>query len=120
MSSARFLRYASIAALSGLIVVTTAWELAISPLRPGGSWLALKALPLLFAAKGVIQGNTYTYRWALMLVLAYLAEGCVRSYSETPPSSSLALAEIALAAAFFVTAIAFVRAKIKETRRQAR
>jgi uncharacterized membrane protein len=111
MNTARRLRYASIAALSGLIVAATSWELALAPLRPGGSWLALKALPLLFAVRGVIQGNTYTYQWATMLVLAYVAEGCVRFYSENPPSSSLALAQLALAAAFFVTAIAYIRTK---------
>jgi uncharacterized membrane protein len=120
MNRARWLRYASIAALSGLIVIATAWELALAPLRPGGSWLALKALPLLFAVEGVVRGHTYTYRWATMLVLAYVAEGCVRFYSEMPPSSSLALAQIALAAAFFVTAIAYIRTTVEEARRQAR
>ena len=118
MNAARFVRYVAIAALSALIVTTLAWELVLAPLRPGGSWLALKALPLLFAVKGVFRGDTYTYRWALMLVLAYIAEGCVRFYSDKPPSAFLALAQIAFAATFFVSAIAYVRAN-KKTRRQA-
>jgi uncharacterized membrane protein len=106
----RFFRLISLTTLIALIVLTLAWELVIAPLRPGGSWMALKALPLVFAVRGTMAGDTYTYRWALMLVLAYFAEGCVRFYSEAPPSSICALAEIALATAFFASAIAYVRA----------
>jgi uncharacterized membrane protein len=105
----RFLRICCSAALIALIVLTLAWELVLAPLRPGGSWLALKAFPLAFAVKGVVAGSTYTYRWALMLVLAYFAEGCVRAYSDVPPSSIYAIAETALALTFFVTAIAYIR-----------
>ena len=120
MNRTRLLRYASIAALAGLIALTVAWEFALAPLRPGGSWLALKGAPLLFAARGILRGDTYTYRWTTMLVLAYFTEGCVRAYSEPAPASVLALIEIALAAALFATAIAYVRTTIKKTRRQAR
>ena len=55
-------------------------QLAIAPLRPGGSWLALKALPLLLPLKGIFSGTIYTYRWAIMLVLAYFAEGVMRAW----------------------------------------
>ena len=105
----RFFRICSVTALYALIALTLAWELLLAPLRPGGSWLALKALPLVFAVRGTMAGDAYTYRWALMLVLAYFAEGCVRFYSERPPSSICALAELALAMTFFATAIAYVR-----------
>jgi uncharacterized membrane protein len=90
-------------------VLTVLWELWIAPLRPGGSWLALKALPLLFPLKGLVAGRVYTYRWTLMLVLAYVAEGCVRAYSDPPPASMLALAEITLASVFFASALAYLR-----------
>lgn len=106
----RLLRYLSSATLVALIVVALAWELRLAPLRPGGSWLALKALPLLLPLKGIIGGSLYTYRWSTMLVLAYFAEGCVRAYAEPPPVALLALVEIALASVFFVSAIAYVRA----------
>ena len=99
----------SVATLAALILVNLAWELWLAPLRPGGSWLALKVLPLVFAVRGVIAGVPYTYRWAMMLVLAYFAEGCVRAYSERPPASILALLEIAFALAFFTSAIVYVR-----------
>ena len=103
------LRITSSASLIALLALTVAWELVVAPLRPGGSWLALKALPLLLPLRGVVRGDAYTYQWALMLVLAYIAEGCVRAYAEPPPVSTLALLEIALATAFFFTAIGYVR-----------
>ncbi|HYH43180.1 MAG TPA: DUF2069 domain-containing protein [Burkholderiales bacterium] len=103
------LRVAASALLAALIVVTLAWELWLAPLRPGGSWLALKTLPLLLPLRGIFAGRRYTYQWAMMLVLAYVAEGCVRAYAEAPPVSTLALIEIALATAFFLTAITYIR-----------
>ena len=36
----------AITAWVGLIIISLGWELWWAPLRPGGSWLALKALPL--------------------------------------------------------------------------
>ena len=107
------LRFTASALLTALVVLTLAWELWLAPLRPGGSWLALKAVPLLAPARGIFAGRVYTYRWAMMLVLAYFAEGCVRAYAEAPPVSTLALIEIALAVAFFVTAITYVRVRTR-------
>lgn len=102
----------SVALLAALIALGLAWELALAPLRPGGSWLALKVLPLIAPLPGVVRGRVYTYRWAMMLVLAYFAEGCVRLWSERPPSSTLALAEIVLSLGFFFACIAFIRCSV--------
>lgn len=109
--SAGALRHAALGSLVALISLGLAWELALAPLRPGGSWLALKVLPLLLPLRGVIRGEVYTYRWSTMLVLAYFAEGIVRAYAEARPASTLAFIEIALAAIFFVAAITYVRAR---------
>ncbi len=105
----RILHRCSVASLIALIALTVSWELWLAPLRPGGSWLALKALPLLFPLSGVLAGRPYTFRWSIMLVLAYVAEGCVRAYSDPAPASTLALVQIALASAFFASAIAYLR-----------
>ena len=105
------LRRIATGTLAALIVLALVWELWLAPLRPGGSWLALKVLPLLAPLAGIAKGRAYTYQWSMMLVLAYLAEGCVRAYAEQPPSSTLALLEIVLSATFFVTSIAYVRAR---------
>jgi uncharacterized membrane protein len=95
------------ASLIALIFLCLAWELWLAPLRPGGSWLVLKTLPLLAPLMGVLKGRRYTYQWAPMLVLAYFAEGVVRAWSEAGVGAALAGAEAALAASFVVTATAF-------------
>ena len=97
------------ASLFALILLCLAWELWLAPLRPGGSWMALKALPLLFPVRGVLRGRIYTFQWALLLIPAYFAEGVVRAWSDRNPVASLAWIEMALAAAFFVSAISYVR-----------
>ena len=101
-------RIASLA-LVALIGLCLAWELWLAPLRPSGSWLALKALPLALALTGVFSGNRYTYQWASMLILAYFAEGVMRAWSELGFSRTLACVEIALALAFFAAAVSFAR-----------
>ena len=97
------------ATLTVLILLCLAWELWLAPLRPGGSMLALKALPLIIPIFGVMRENRYTYQWTSMLVLAYFAEGCVRAFAEPGIARGLAVAEIALSTACFVLAIAFAR-----------
>jgi uncharacterized membrane protein len=92
-----------------LIALTLSWELWLAPLRAGGSWLALKASPLLFLVGGIIRGRIYTYRWGTMLILAYVAEGVVRMYTEQGLSARLAAMEVVLALAFFAAAIAYTR-----------
>lgn len=95
--------------LYALLLLCLAWELWLAPLRPGGSWLALKALPLLSIAPGIMRGKLYSYRASTMLILAYFTEGVVRAWSDGGLSANLAVAEIVLSVAFFVAAIAWVR-----------
>ena len=94
------------ASLLLLIALGLAWELWLAPLRPHGSWLVLKVLPLLFAVRGVLHGRRYTYQWAMMLILAYFAEGVVRAASDQGVSAVLGGVETALALSFFFSAIA--------------
>ena len=101
--------YCCVASLIGLIFLCLAWELWLAPLKPGGSTLALKTLPLLLPLFGILRGNTYTYRWAAMLILAYFAEGVVRAWSDQGLSARLALAETALALGFFAGCVVYVR-----------
>ena len=92
-----------------LIGLCLAWELWLAPLRPGGSLMALKALPLALPLGGVLRGRRYTHQWGAMLILAYFAEGIVRAWSESGTSQLLALAEIALSAVFFAAAVGYAR-----------
>lgn len=91
--------------LLALIFLCLAWELWLAPLRPGGSWVALKALPLLLPLLGVLNGRRYTYQWASMLILVYFAEGVVRTLSDSGTAVALALAEALLALGFFGSAV---------------
>lgn len=103
------LRLAAIGSLLALLALTVAWELWLAPLRPGGSWLALKGVPLLAALPGMLRGRRRTFQWILFLSLAYVAEGAVRAWSESGAVRALALAEIALAAALFFSAAFYAR-----------
>jgi uncharacterized membrane protein len=103
------LRRAAAAALIGLIVLCLAWELWLAPLRPGGSLIALKALPLLLPLQGILRGDRYTCQWASMLILAYFAEGVTRAWSERGASQLLAGAEILLSVVFFAATVAYAR-----------
>ena len=109
MVSTNLLQRAASASLVCLLLLCLAWELWLAPLRPGGSYLALKALPLIFPLFGIIGKNRRTYQWSSMFVLAYFAEGVVRAWSERGTSQWLAAGEIALSAAFFVAVVAYSR-----------
>ncbi len=91
-----------------LIALCVLWELWLAPIRPGGSWLVLKALPLLLPIRGVFRGDLKSLQWALMLVLLYLMEGAVRA-GEPAPYGTLAWIELLLVTVFFIAAIAYVR-----------
>ncbi len=103
------LRAAAAGALLALIVLCLAWELWLAPLRPGGSLVALKALPLIIPLTGIVRGRRYTYQWSSMLILAYFAEGVMRAWSERGISQLLAGAEIALSLLFFAAAVSYAR-----------
>ena len=96
------------AALIALIVLSVAWEWWLAPLRPGGTALVLKAIPLLLALPGVLRQRLYTLQWASMLILLYFAEGIVRGWSERGLSAQLGWLETLLAVVFFVCALAYV------------
>ncbi len=105
----KLLNSVSSASLIALILLCLIWELWLAPLRPGGSMLALKALPLLLPLFGVLRGRRYTFQWASMLILVYFIEGVVRASSDLAPSRWLACAETALTLLFFASAVAFAR-----------
>src|SRR5579859_20313 len=100
----RALRLIAAACLFGLTLLCLAWEMWLAPLRPGGSLIALKALPLVLPGAGILAGKRYTYQWASMLILGYFAEGVVRAWSERGLTQALAGAEIVLSLAFFAAA----------------
>lgn len=104
-----FLHYGAIASLIGLILLCLAWEGWLAPVRPGGSLLVVKALPLLLPLFGILRGKLYTYQWASMLILLYFTEGAVRAWSDHGLSATLAVVEIILSVAFYLSTVFYAR-----------
>lgn len=103
------------ASLIALIFLGLAWELWLAPLRPGGSWLVLKVLPLLLPLFGILHGRVYTYRWSTLLIWLYVAEGCVRGLTDPAPSRHLAWLELLLSFTFFAAAALYARNPLTKT-----
>ncbi|WP_373379823.1 DUF2069 domain-containing protein [Cupriavidus nantongensis] len=99
----------SVGSLLALLVLCIAWEWFLAPLRPGGSWLIIKFLPLLLPLRGVLTRNRYTMQWSSMLILLFFTEGIVRATSDRAPSSTLAWIEVALTLVFFTSTILYLR-----------
>ncbi len=108
----RLTRLLAVTSLLGLIALGMAWELWLAPIRPGGSWLALKVLPLCLPLAGLLKHRMYTYRWVSLLVWIYFVEGVVRAWSERAPGSWLALAEVVLCGALFAACALHVRLRL--------
>jgi uncharacterized membrane protein len=106
----------AIASFAALAVLAVAVELWIAPLRPGGSLLVLKALPLAAAIPSLRRGGARAYQWWSMLILGYLCLGVVRGVSDRGLSATLGWAEAALSAAAFVAILAHVRANHARSR----
>ena len=108
------------ATLAALTLLCVAWEWRLAPLRPGGSSLVLKALPLAIALPGVLRRRIYTLQWASMLVLLYFAEGIVRGMTDPAPGNRLGWIEAALALGFFACALVYVAPFKRAARRRKR
>ncbi len=112
----RLTRWLATGSLLGLIVLSLAWELWLAPVRPGGSWLALKALPLCLPLVGLLKHRMYTYRWVSLLVWLYFTEGVVRAWSDRPPGHWLALVEVLLCLVLFTACAMHVRLRLRSAR----
>ena len=105
----RRIRLLAVLSLLGLIVLGLVWELWLAPLRPGGSWLALKVLPLCLPLVGFLKHRMYTFRWVSLVVWLYFTEGAVRAYSDPWPSAACAALEVVLCLLLFTACTLHVR-----------
>ncbi|USX11950.1 DUF2069 domain-containing protein [Oxalobacteraceae bacterium OTU3CAMAD1] len=106
----RYFHWGAIGSLGLLIVWCVLWEMVLAPLKPGGSWLVLKAAPLLLPLYGVWKRDIYTLQWTSMMILLYFTEGVVRGWSDKDELSSwLAWGEAAIVCVYFVCAIMYLR-----------
>ena len=107
-------RVLAVSSLLGLIALGLAWELWLAPIRPGGSWLALKVLPLCLPLAGLLKNRMYTYRWVSLMVWLYFTEGVVRAYGDPPPGNWLALAQVLLCLLLFTACALHVRLRLQK------
>jgi uncharacterized membrane protein len=104
-------RLLALGSLAGLIVLGLAWEMWLAPIRPGGSLLALKVLPLVIPLAGIWKNRMYTYRWVSLMVWLYFTEGAVRAWSDRPPGNYLAMVEVVLCLLLFIACALHVRVR---------
>ncbi|MBB3120072.1 putative membrane protein [Massilia violacea] len=104
----KIFHWGAIGSLGLLILWCVAWEMWIAPLKPGGSWMVLKAAPLLFPLLGVIKRDLYTLQWTSMMILLYFTEGVVRGWSDKA-APWLGWGEAAIVVVYFLCAILYVR-----------
>ena len=109
----RLSRTLAVGSLIGLILLSLLWELWLAPLRPGGSWLVLKALPLCIPLAGLLKNRMYTYRWVSLVVWLYFTEGVVRAQGDRWPSNLYAGIEIVLCLILFRACALHVRLRLR-------
>jgi uncharacterized membrane protein len=96
-----------------LIAFGLAWELLLDPIRPGGSWLAIKVLPLCFAVRGLWTGKMYTFKWMSLLIWLYVGEALVRIVGLSAVERLLAWNSLALSVGLSIAILMGARAQIK-------
>ena len=110
----RLSRTLAVSSLIGLVLLSLLWELWLAPLRPGGSWLVLKALPLCVPLAGLLKNRMYTYRWVSLVVWLYFAEGVIRLQGDAWPSNACAAVEILLCLMLFTASALHVRWRLRD------
>ena len=112
----RATRSVAVASLLALFALSLAWELWLAPLRPGGSWLALKALPLLLPLPGLLRLRMLSYRKTALFIWLYFVVGVVRATSDRAPSSWYAWGQVLLTIVLFAACAAHVRLRQRQAR----
>ncbi|HWW72608.1 MAG TPA: DUF2069 domain-containing protein [Duganella sp.] len=106
----KYFHWGAIGSLGLLIIWCVLWETVLAPLKPGGSWLVLKAAPLLLPLYGVWKRDIYTLQWTSMMILLYFTEGVVRGWSDKDElSARLAWGEAVIVCVYFVCAVMYLR-----------
>ena len=105
-------RRGAVALLAALALFEALWELWLAPLKPGGSWLALKALPLAWLWFPFSRGERRARQLASLLLPFYAGEGVVRALTEPGRHAVAASVASALAVAALVALLVSFRAEV--------
>ena len=106
-------RLLAVLSLTGLIILGLVWELWLAPLRPGGTLLVLKVVPLCIPLAGLLKNRMYTYRWVSLFIWLYFTEGVVRAWGDAAPSCYFAFAEVVLCVVLFIACALHVRLRFQ-------
>ena len=107
----------AVAALVALILLEVLWELLLAPLTPRGSWLALKAAPLVALAPGAARGMRRARQWLALLLPFYVAEALVRAIVESGRHAFVAATTCLVATIAFVALLGWLRAETPRHRK---
>ena len=110
--AARWQRWA-VALVAALALFEALWELWFAPLRPGGSWLALKALPLAALWLPLARGKRRARQLASLMLPLYAGEGIVRALTEQGRHALVATIATAIALAALVAVLMSFRAEAR-------
>lgn len=94
-----------------LILLGVAWEMWLAPIRPGGSVLVLKVVPLVLIVSAFARHHLRSYQLWSMLILFYLCEGIVRGMSDPGLSARLAWIEVVLSTGIYACVLLYVRTR---------
>ncbi len=100
----------AVAAVAALALLELLWELWLAPIRPGGSWLAAKALPLALLWPAFAGGRRKPGQWLALLLPLYGAEAIVRALTESGRHRWVAGCAAAIALVAFVALLSAFRA----------
>jgi uncharacterized membrane protein len=103
------LRLLTVGGVGALILLGLLWEIWLAPLRPGGSMLFLKVVPLVMLMPGLWQGRRRSVQALSLVIQIYLTEGLVRATSDPGFSATLAWLETALSTMVFATTLMWAK-----------
>src|SRR5436190_2779676 len=97
--------------MGALVLWLILWETVLAPVRPGGSWLVLKALPLALVWPGIARGRHRSRQIASLLLPFYFAEAIARAVTEPGRHALVAAVAAALSLGAFVALLRSFRAE---------
>jgi uncharacterized membrane protein len=104
----------TIALVGTLALFELIWELWLAPLRPGGSWLALKALPLCAIWPSLARDRRKARQWAALVLPFYIAEALVRAATESGRHAIVAGTAALIGVAAFTALLMSFRAERRD------